>query len=165
MLMNNLTAITDKIKRDWQTAREAVHFGTACPFLLRCSFDEGWWEEATMKDFPASAAELLQFWKISAQADLFKDETYGQWGVVIYSPAATLAETARQRAIRSQDILADDLVFGGFYGDTELLMADGRGAIYVCLPLYARADWPRVADSLQDFLLRLYHAQGAKYWE
>lgn len=142
-----------------------MHSGKECPFLLRCNFDEGLRDKTIIKDFSASAAELLQFWEIAAQADLFKDDMYGQWGVAIYSPATTLAETARQRAIRSQDLLRDDWVFGRFYGDDELLMVDRTGAIYVCLPLYARADWPRVAGSLAEFLLRLYNAQGAKYWE
>ncbi|WP_152036637.1 hypothetical protein [Burkholderia pyrrocinia] len=163
--MKNLDAIIEKMKVDWSAARKAIHFGQECPFLLRSCFSGGVASDVMIKGIPDSAHELIQFWKISERADLFKDDECGQWGVEVLSPQKAIDETAKQRKIRGREFSGNDIVFARFYGDSDLLLMDSAGSIFVSLPLDDRCDWPRVADSLRDFLERLTSAQGAKYWE
>ncbi|PFH29001.1 SMI1/KNR4 family protein [Burkholderia sp. JKS000303] len=163
--MNKLSVLVEKIKSDWSVSRKAVHFGQECPFLLRSEFSDGIAGDVAIDGVPDSACELTHFWKISERADLFKDDEYGQWGVEVLSPQEAIEETARQRQIRNRDFLDGDVVFARFYGDSDLLLMDSVGAVYVALPLDCRSDWPRVADSFEDFLENLTNSQGAKYWE
>nr|WP_141661865.1 SMI1/KNR4 family protein [Burkholderia ambifaria] len=163
--MNKLNVLVEKVKSDWSVARRAVHFGQECPFLLRSGFADGVVSGATVEGIPDSACELTQFWEISERADLFKDDEYGQWGVEVLSPQEAIEETARQRGVRSREFRDDDVVFARFYGDSDLLLMDSVGSVYVALPLDNRCDWPRVADSFEDFLEKLTNSQGAKYWE
>ncbi|RBL90681.1 hypothetical protein [Chitinophaga flava] len=157
-MMNELKPIIDKMKMNWSVAARAIHFGKVCPFPLKCTFAVP--VEEQINSFPD---ELNRFWQIAARADLFIDETYGQWGMVILPPKDTRNLTLKQQQLRDE-ISVNDIVFGHFYGDDDLLLMDASGAVYICLPLDARSDWPRAADSLCEFLIKLEHAQGAKYW-
>lgn len=163
--MNKLSILVGKIKSDWSVSRRAVHFGQECPFLLRSDFSDGIAGDVASDGIPDSACELTQFWKISGRADLFKDDEYGQWGVEILPPQEAIEETAKQKQIRGREFMDSDIVFARFYGDSDLLLMDSVGAVYVALPLDHRGDWPKVADSLGDFLEKLANSQGAKYWE
>ncbi|WP_175722024.1 hypothetical protein [Burkholderia anthina] len=163
--MNKLNVIVEEMKSDWSFSRKAVHFGRECPFFLRSNFADGIASGVMVEGIPDSAYELMQFWGISERADLFKDDECGQWGVEVLSPQEAIEETARQRQIRNRDFLDGDVVFARFCGDSDLLLMDSVGAVYVALPLDCRGDWPRVAGSLEDFLGNLTNSQGAKYWE
>lgn len=160
--MNNLVKIVDKIKSDWTTPRKAKHFGSDCPFLLSSNFSEG------IKDHThttAIASELTQMWEIFESADLFKDDEYGQWGIKILTPEESIRETSAQRVARGSNVTNKDTIFGLFYGDSDFLLIDSYGGIYVGLPLDDRKYWPKIANSIEDFLVKLNFSQGAKYWE
>jgi hypothetical protein len=163
--MKNLDEIIEKMRTDWSVARKAKHFGQECPFLLKSCFSKGMTGHVKIEGIPDSAHELIQFWKISERADLFKDGEYGQWGIKIFSPQESAAETERQKNIRNQEFVNGDIIFASFYGDSDLLLIDSEGDIYVVLPLDDRCDWPKVATSLKSFLENLMNAEGAKYWE
>ncbi len=150
------------MKMNWSVAAGAIHFGKVCPFLLKCTFAAP--AEEYINSFPASAGELIRCWEIAERADLFMDEAYGQWGMTILSPEDTRDLTREQQQV-GDEISVNDTVFGHFYGDADLLLMDASGAVYICLPLDARCDWPKAAESLCEFLIKLDHAQGAKYWE
>jgi hypothetical protein len=113
---------------------------------------------------------LAEFWEIAASADLFKDVTYGQWGLHIMSPTESRLETAEQRALRPRDFLDDDIVIGSFFGDGDVLVsagpvAKGQRRVMVALPLDPREEWPTVAHSFEEFLSKYVSAEGDKYWE
>lgn len=163
--MKNLDEIVEKIMADWSVARKAKHFGRECPFLLKSCFSKGTADDVAIEGVPDSADELIRFWKISERADLFKDDEYGQWGIKIFSPLESIAETERQKNIRNREFMSGDIIFASFYGDSDLLLLDSEGDIYVVLPLDGRCDWPKVATSLKSFLENLMNAEGAKYWE
>ncbi|NHV29591.1 hypothetical protein [Burkholderia sp. D-99] len=163
--MRNLDAVIEEMKVDWSAARKAIHFSRECPFLLRSCFSDGVASDVVIDGIPDSAHELMQFWIVSERADLFKDDECAQWGVEIFSPQKAVDETGKKRKIRGREFVDGDIVFARFYGDSDLLLMDFTGSVYVSLPLDNRCDWPRVADSLGDFLERLTSAQGAKYWE
>ncbi|WP_152618093.1 hypothetical protein [Pseudomonas fluorescens] len=160
--MNNLIMIVDKIKSDWSTPRRATHFGYDCPFLLSSHFSMG---IKNHSHTTAVTSELIKMWEIFESADLFKDDKYGQWGIKILSPEESIKETSSQKAIRGTNITDKDTIFGLFYGDSDFLLIDSHGEIYVGLPLDDRKYWPKVANSIEDFLVQLNCSQGAKYWE
>jgi hypothetical protein len=114
---------------------------------------------------------LLEFWQESETAELFKDMTYGQWGLRILTPKTSHDRTQTELIERRSEMLATDLVFAEFLGDSDLLLMDlsvGRRAkkpIYAMLPLDRRDDWPKVANSFEEFLEKYLDANGEKFWE
>jgi hypothetical protein len=141
------------------------------PFKLACSFDEPASGGEIAAAWPGTElpAELVEMWSTSRQSRLFEDVDYGQWGLVLLSPAAAARYTAAQRAGRPGAYRDDDIVVGEFLGDQELLVLApgeaGHGHVLIALPLDDRPDWDRAADSLAEFLARYLEAAGAKYWE
>lgn len=161
----DLYAIFERMKLEWSVERKAIHFGRECPFLLKCCIFDGIAGDVAIEGIPDSAYELIAFWRISGHADLFKDVGFGQWGIEVLSPWEAVEATLKQKRIRGREFLDGDVIFARFYGDSELLLMDSEGAVYVSLPLDGRCNWPRVADSLKIFLERLMNYQGAKYWD
>lgn len=156
--------------QEWRSPRRATHRGEPCPFPLSSSVLGG----------PASADDLASFnlddglrkvWAVARSADLFKDATYGQWGLHILSPSEAAQATARQRVLRPDDFHESDLVFGTFYGDSDLLVMTGvdvygdERRILVALPIDKREDWPLAAESFSEFLACYLRSEGGKYWE
>jgi hypothetical protein len=66
-------------------------------------------------------AELARAWSTSRQWRLLEDVDYGQWGLVLLSPAASAQRTAEERARRPAACRVDDVVIGEFLGDQELV--------------------------------------------
>ncbi|WP_175219953.1 MULTISPECIES: hypothetical protein [Burkholderia] len=161
----DLLAIFERMKLEWSVERKAIHFGRECPFLLKCCIFDGIADDVAIDDIPSSAYELVTLWRISGRADLFKDVGFGQWGIEVLPPREAVEATLKQKRIRGREFLDGDVVFARFYGDSELLLMDSEGAVYVSLPLDERCNWPRVADSLKIFLEKLVDHQGAKYWD
>jgi hypothetical protein len=114
-------------------------------------------------------AELVEAWSFSRESRLFEDVDYGQWGLVLLSPAAAAERTAGQRAQRPGAYRPDDVVIGEFLGDLELLVMApsevGDRRILVALPLDDRQDWYPAASSLAQFLEKYLGSYGSKYWE
>lgn len=141
------------------------------PFKLECRVEAGGTPaELDRAGFIASAAaELRELWSVSREAWLFEDREYGQWGLHLLSPAAAAARTASLRAERPEDIRPDDVVFGEFLGDSDLLVyapseMNGRRCL-IALPLDPRSDWFAAGTSVAEVLERLLRADGDKYWE
>jgi hypothetical protein len=147
-----------------------MHRGERCPFLLACSFAA---EPADdVAQLPLSLPEdVLEFWRTTRHAALFKDQQFGQWGVEVLEPAQALNETSRQADARPRDFIDSDLVLARFFGDSDLVVLacdpdePDFGSVTIALPIDKRSDWPVVAKSFGEFLTRLVEAQGDKYWE
>ncbi len=148
---------------------EPVAEGTG-PFKLRSNLTEpadpdevgAAWAERALPD------DLLALWATTREARLFEDVEYGQWGLVLLSPEASAARTARELADRPQDMRPDDLVVGEFLGDLQLLVLepDTTGArALIALPLDGRDDWPVAGESLGDFLATYFDNNGEMFWD
>src|SRR6266568_7442936 len=72
------------------------------PFKLACSFDEPASGAEIESAWPGAElpADLVQAWSASRESRLFEDVDYGQWGLVLLSPAATAQRTSAERAPR-----------------------------------------------------------------
>jgi hypothetical protein len=144
---------------------------TSNPFKLESRIDEpaslGEIEEAWgAYGIPQDAIDL---WNVCREARLFEDVEYGQWGLALLSPAASLERTLQERALRPEDVGSDDIVIGKFLGDQELLVLasgeTGNRRILIALPLDDRADWFGAASDLHSFLESYFASDGEKYWE
>lgn len=112
--------------------------------------------------------QLTQVWAAARGARLFVDVEYGQWGLVLLSPAGSAERTAVELQARPGDFHPDDIVVGEFLGDQELLVLARTGEghrVLVALPLDERADWDVAADDLGQFLASYLERGGDKYWE
>jgi hypothetical protein len=141
------------------------------PFKLGCSLSGPATDEEIASAWPDMPLpdELIGAWSASRESRLFEDVDYGQWGLVLLSPAVSAKRTAEQRALRPGAYRGDDVVIGEFLGDLELLVlapseAGDRGVL-VALPLDDRRDWYPAAPGLARFLENYLRAHGAKYWE
>lgn len=137
------------------------------PFRLTCRLGPAASTTEIAEAWPNKTlpSDLRELWTTSKEAELFVDADYGQWGLNLFSPAASAARSAKEREERSADIGSGDIVVGEFLGDQDLLVVDETGAVLVALPLDARADWYRPAPNLAEFLDQYVAATGAKYWE
>ncbi|HUY49678.1 MAG TPA: hypothetical protein VMV92_28840 [Streptosporangiaceae bacterium] len=140
------------------------------PFKLGCSLSAPATDEEVRSAWPAGPqGELAEAWSVSRESRLFEDVDYGQWGLVLLSPAASAERTAEQRALRPDDYRDEDVVVGEFLGDPELLVLApseaGDRQVLVALPLDGRQDWYPGAPDLARFLEKYRDQQGAKFWE
>lgn len=163
--INALFAVIDAIRAEWSKPRVAMHQHGACPFLLRSFFVERGAAISEDRRLQGCPAQLLAFWKVYASAELFKDEQFGQWGMEMLSVEDAHVQTTFLAGSRPLDFRSGDVVFGRFYGDSDLLVMNAFGTVLVCLPLDERKDWPEASDSLAGFLSRLHETQGSEYWE
>src|SRR6266567_6050588 len=94
------------------------------PFKLCCSFSGPATNEEIRSAWPTASlpAELVDAWSVSRESHLCEDMDYGQWGLVLLSPAASAERTAEQRAQRARAYRPGDVVIGEFLGDLELLV-------------------------------------------
>lgn len=137
------------------------------PFKLGCSLTGPATDEEIRSAWPTGPpAELCRAWSVSRESRLFEDVDYGQWGLVLLSPAASAERTAEQRKLRPGDYRSDDVVVGEFLGDLELLVMapseDGDRRVMVALPLDERRDWYAAAQDLARFLERYRDRQGGQ---
>lgn len=168
--MTVTSELIDRLRRDWSNPREAVHGDSPCPFALHCEFGEpaSNQEIAAIENAPAP---LVDFWVEARNATLFKDGQYGQWGLRILGPTASLKQTRRYEQERAEDVVTGDLVIGTFLGDSDLLIVrrdpnvSDYGSVMVALPLDPRSDWDVVAGSFDKFVERYAAANGSKFWE
>lgn len=124
-----------------------------------------------LSDLQHIDAGLLEFWRIAETAELFKDVTFGQWGLKILSPKGSRICTLAEQKERPEEMRPTDLVFAEFVGDSDQLLMDlsfsnsNRQPIFVKLPIDKRHDWPKIADSFEDFLEMYVRENGEKFWE
>jgi hypothetical protein len=114
--------------------------------------------------------ELQELWQKYNGLHLFEDKTYGQSGLIIWSPQEVLE---KQQTLRrnSNEFESEDLIIGEFLGDSDLLVvrcnpnSTDFGQIIIALPIDHREDWYYPTYSLPDFLQRFIASQGEKFWE
>lgn len=124
-----------------------------------------------LSDLEGVDVGLLEFWRLTKTAELFKDRVYGQWGLRILTPAASQKLTQDELVERPREMLSTDLLFAEFLGDSDQLLMDlafdhaEHKPIYVKSPLDRRYDWPKAADSFEEFLEKYVKARGEKFRE
>ena len=69
--------------------------------------------------------DLQELWQKCNGLSLFEDKTYGQSGLIIWSPQKALEQ---QQVLRrnSDEFQSEDLIIGEFLGDSDLLVAKMR---------------------------------------
>ena len=114
---------------------------------------------------------LTHLWDKTSGLRLFEDVTYGQWGLIVWSPDQVITEQEKRIAQRKEDFRAGDLIVGEFLGDADLLVlrcdatAPDFGNVIIALPLDSREEWYVAANSLESFLSQFLAVQGDKFWE
>lgn len=138
------------------------------PFRVRCR-NEAAADAAVIRDASAELgglpAALLELWAYSAEATLFEDVDYGQWGLHLLAPRDVVDRTELEQAHRPVDFQARDIVVGEFLGDLDLVVIDSTGNVLIAMPLDPRETWPVVGGSLWSFLETYIAGVGDKFWE
>lgn len=126
------------------------------------------WGDRVFTDRPLM--ETAELWREAREAYLFRDVTYGQWGLHLLPPAVAAELTHAEQGFRPDEHRPDDIVLGEFLGDTDLLVLapsepDPARRLLVAMPIDPRAEWYAVGPGLADFLRQLCTAGGEKFWE
>ena len=162
------------LKTKFRDPRPIVSDGNKSTQDFVCVFSEN---KVLRKDFISEhlglrcPSGLSNFWSVSEEAWLFKDVTFGQWGLHLFSPVIASNVTSDFSSERASEYLYGDFIFGEFMGDSDLLLirADDRvddfGVIYVVDPIGRRAEWPLVGIDLADFFNSFCESSGDKFWE
>ena len=114
--------------------------------------------------------DLRELWQKCNGLRLFEDKTYGQSGLIIWSPQKVLEQ---QQVLKrnSDEFLDGDLIIGEFLGDSDLLVvrcdqdSDDFEQVIISLPIDHRSDWYYLPYLLPEFLQKLTNSQGQKFWE
>jgi hypothetical protein len=131
------------------------------------------WDKKTLEDSLSITLPLtiINLWNQTSGLRLFEDITYGQWGLILWSPNQIIAEQEKRIAQRKEDFRPGDLVIGEFLGDADLLVlrcdetSPDFGNIIIALPLDSREEWDIAGLTLESFLNQLIVANGDKFWE
>lgn len=155
--------------KKWFLPRYASHKGGLRSFLLSSHFVDTPALDKEIEEMNIDCG-MVEFWRYSSSADLFKDIKYGQWGLHIMSPSEAKFETEKQILKRGKDFFYTDFIIGSFFGDSDLLFLDtssfknGENRVIVAAPLDKREDWPVVGNSFSEFLYKYLKSEGDKYW-
>lgn len=114
--------------------------------------------------------DLQELWQKCNGLRLFEDKTYGQSGLIIWSPqkVAEKQKTLRRKSDEFQD---GDLIIGEFLGDSDLLVvrydqnSGDFGKVIIALAVDCRSDWYYLPYLLPEFLQKFVNSQGEKFWE
>jgi len=114
--------------------------------------------------------DLQELWQKCNGLRLFEDKTYGQSGLILWSPQKVLEQqqVLRQNSNEFQD---EDLIIGEFLGDSDLLVvrcdqdSEDFGQVIISLPIDHRSDWYYLSYLLPEFLQKFISSQGEKFWE
>jgi hypothetical protein len=169
-----INAIVAQINAIGLQVRLDVPPGLPEPLVLRCIvFPQLVWDvsflerELALKIPP----ELRELWDSTSCLGMFLDVTYGQSGLVVWSPDQALVRHRRYSERRPDDFRSGDLIIGEFLGDSDLLIvrcdprSEDFGSVMIALPLDERSDWEIPARSLSKFFRNLLDTEGRKYWE
>ncbi len=113
---------------------------------------------------PSAPASLRQLWAAARELEVHRDVDFGQWGFLLHDPEWSSRERARWNQLYPEKPLSEEWVVGEFLGDCELLVVLPDGGVVVAQPMERKESWPRVADSLADFLARFFADPDRKYW-
>lgn len=139
-----------------------------CQMLPPQPWDKKALEESLEVTLPLA---LVHLWDKTSGLRLFEDVTYGQWGMILWSPDRVITEQEKRIAQRKEDFRPGDLIVGEFLGDADLLVlrCDATsldfGNAIIALPLDSREEWYVAANSLESFLSQFLAANGDKFWE
>jgi hypothetical protein len=139
-----------------------------CQVLPPQPWDQKAFEELLGMTLPLT---IINLWNQTSGLRLFEDITYGQWGLILWSPNQIITEQEKRIAQRKEDFRPGDLIIGEFLGDADLLVlrcdatSPDFGNIIIALPLDSREEWDIAANSLESFLNQLIAANGDKFWE
>ncbi|NJO04704.1 MAG: SMI1/KNR4 family protein [Chloroflexaceae bacterium] len=115
--------------------------------------------------------DVISLWEYVGTVRLFEDTTYGQWGLILWSPEQIMQNHPAELAWYPDDVRPGDLIIGEFLGDSERLLVrcdisqPDYGSIMVVLPLDPRSDWYTISNSLGNFLQEFIAHSGQKFWE
>jgi len=131
------------------------------------------WEQKILEDSFSITLPLtiINLWNKTSGLRLFEDITYGQWGLILWSPNQVITEQEKYIAQRKSDFRPGDLIIGEFLGDADLLVlrcdetSPDFGNIIIALPLDSREEWNIASLTLESFLNQLIAANGDKFWE
>jgi hypothetical protein len=116
--------------------------------------------------------QLALIWNYFSRISLYEDRTYGQWGIIVFSPLEIIEKQfdyVKNR--RGNDVVIGDLCIGEFIGDTDFIvircdpLQDDFGNILISGAIDKRTQWPIVAQSIVEFLENVLRGHGRKYWE
>jgi len=139
-----------------------------CQVLPPQPWDKKAFEETLGITLPLAIAHL---WNKTSGLRLFEDVTYGQWGLILWSPNRVITEQEKRIAQTEEDFRPGDLIIGEFLGDADLLVlrcdatSPDFGNVMIALPLDTREEWYLAAKSLESFLNQFLAACGNKFWE
>jgi hypothetical protein len=139
-----------------------------CQVLPPQPWDKKALEEAFGITLPLA---IIHLWDRTSGLRIFEDVTYGQWGLIFWSPDRVITEQEKRIAQRQEDFRPGDLIIAEFLGDSDLLVlrcdatALDFGNVIIALPLDSREEWYLAANSLENFLSQFLAANGDKFWE
>ncbi len=131
------------------------------------------WDKKAFEESPGITLPLaiIHLWDRTSGLRIFEDVTYGQWGLIFWSPDRVITEQEKRIAQRQEDFRPGDLIIAEFLGDSDLLVlrcdatALDFGNVIIALPLDSREEWYLAANSLENFLSQFLAANGDKFWE
>lgn len=139
-----------------------------CQVLPAQPWDKKAFEQSIGITLPLVIAHL---WNKTSGLRLFEDITYGQWGLILWSPDQVITEQDKRITQKKEDFRTGDLIVGEFLGDAELLVlrcdatSPDFGNVMIALPLDSREEWDLAGLTLESFLNQLIAANGDKFWE
>jgi len=139
-----------------------------CQVLPPQPWDKKAFEESVGITLPLA---IIHLWDKTSGLRLFEDITYGQWGLILWSPNQVMTEQEKHIAQRKEDFHPGDLIVGEFLGDADLLVlrcdetSPDFGNVMIALPLDSREEWYLAANSLESFLSQFIATQGEKFWQ
>ena len=113
---------------------------------------------------PSAPVSLRQLWAAARELEVHRDVDFGQWGCLLHDPEWSSRARERWNQLYPDKPLSEEWVVGEFLGDCELVVVLPDGGVVIAQPMDPRAKWPRVADSLAEFLARYFADPDRKYW-
>jgi len=163
--------VVNQLLTEWATPREPAYLWEAKVALEmpeQCSAERAR-RPLSLED--CIPADLREFWGTFFSADLFRDVTYGQWGLRLLDYETSNRRTRELNRERPEETRRGDRVIGEFIGDADLLLVrcdphePDFGSILVAIGEGWRSEWYPVGDTLSAFLEEYAAYEGQKYWE
>jgi hypothetical protein len=148
-------------------------YDTPKPTIYSCTvYPAKKWDKATLETRLQVTIpfEMEQLWTEASHLELYKDETYGQWGIIIWDAERVLTRQEYVKSSRLHDFLSGDLAIGEFRGDSDIILIrcdptqPDFGVIIIADPIMRREYWATAAECLSMFLHQLRESDGDKYW-
>lgn len=165
--MENLLSLIKSLSRVESGSKDNP-LTLVCNILPFQAWNPKLFEEKLSISLPTS---LKYIWGKTSGLRLFEDITYGQWGLILWSPEYAMDQQEQQIRTRPDDFYRGDLIIGEFLGDSDLIVlrSDSTepdfGKVMIALPLDKREEWYVASETLEDFLTTFIECGGKKFWE